>query len=238
MTLRADKPPEQQDSPEDRRQALFLWRKIVVLQCVPCCGMCGTTRYQTKPYWSLGMRVCRQCIQANLISSTVLYERFWISLKQNIRGYTSFADMIHLNTFYFRADTTPYQRLEYSTDPLDFPTHGGKRTVYFFWKPHLSMMLDFELLALEAREKDQAASVIRGFARRAGVLQVLAGPSRQPSKFLQRKDKRTALSRLRKTMLLNLVDRGLEMRQSLRLPNDQLSRFVRGEDRLPPLLFT
>jgi hypothetical protein len=233
----ADKPPEQQVTPEDRRQALFVWRKIAVMQAVQCCGMCGTVRHQTKPYWSLGMRVCRQCVQANLISSIVLYERFWITFKHEIRGHISFADLVHLNTFYFRTHVTPHQRLEYSTDPLDFPVGGGSRAVWFFWKPHLSMILDFELLALEAREKDRAAAVIRGFARRARLLRILAGTSRRTSDFLQRKDKRTVLAEARKSTLLNRVDTCMEQRQCLRLAGEQFARFLRGEDRLPPLLF-
>jgi hypothetical protein len=236
----ADKPPRQQETPEDKRQALFVWRKIAVLQTVQCCGMCGSTRYQTKPYWTLGMRVCRQCIQANLVSSIVLYERFWISFKQCVLGSIQFADLVLGNTFYFQTRLTPQQRMEYSTDALDFP--GGLRTVWFFWKPHLSAVLDLELLAVQAKEKHQAASLIRAFARRAKVLRVLAGPGgnkRRPcvASFSVRRGMHTVFHELRKTLLLSHVDLHQEERQCLQLSTEALTRFVRNEDRLPPLLF-
>ena len=54
------------------------YKAIVCLQHVPRCGMCGTSRHATKPYWHLGVRLCKCCLQDNLVSHTVLQERYFI----------------------------------------------------------------------------------------------------------------------------------------------------------------
>lgn len=238
MTMFADKTPDQHVDPDNKRLALFIWRKITTLQVVPCCGLCGTVRHQTKPYWSLGMRVCRQCMQVNLVSSVVLYERFWINPRLPIRGNITFIDLIHLNTFYFPTDMTRKQRLEYSTDPLDF-SQGGVRSVWFFWKPHLQQILDLHLLAVEAKRKTLAAAQIRGAVRRLCVRRILG----HPVYFLARKDRRTMLAQVLKAFLLNCADRLMgQKHQSVsaveqELSADQFMRLQRGVDRMPPLMF-
>ena len=238
LTLMADKPPSQLTQPEDRRQALVIWRRIVALQSVPCCGMCGTTRHSTRPYWSLGMRVCRRCMQTNLVSSTVLYERYWQGLGRPALGNISFVDLIHLCVFYFRSyRMSPAQRMEFSTDPMDFPR--GKHNCWFFWKPHLAQILDMERLEREAQEKHAAARVVRAFARRFTVMRALRGTQKGHQIFVRdfarRKDMRTAEDSLRRKLLMDQVDPFREESLRLRMSGAQLTRLYRGEDRLAPL---
>lgn len=208
-----------------------------MLQDSPCCGLCGTTRHQTKPYWTLGMRVCRQCMQANLVSCRVLYERYWVTFARIMQEGQSFVDLIHMRVFYFRTRLTPNQRLEYSTDRLDFP--GGTRNAWFFWKPHLRKVMDMDALEREGRTKHDAASILRGYARRAIVLRTLAGHRRgskvQLHSFVGRKDTRTVEANLRKMLLLDHVDQLEAERIRLKMPKELLTRLYRGEERLTPL---
>jgi len=173
MLLRVDKVPDDDADPHTRNQALCIYRKITALRCQPCCGMCGTTRHATKPFWSLGMRVCKYCMQANLISNIVLYQRYWLRMEAPVQKYKSLVDAVAGRVFYFPDAVTPRQRLEYSTDKMDFP--GGKRLVWFFWKPHLEKVLDLSKLHREANEKQQAACVVRAMCKRALVLRILTG---------------------------------------------------------------
>lgn len=173
MLVRVDKLLDDDADPFDRSQALHVYRKITALRCSPCCGMCGTTRHASKPFWSLGMRVCKYCMQANLISNIVLYQRYWLRLDAPVQQYKSLIEAVAGRVFYFPEALTPRQRLEYSTDKMDYP--GGKRLVWFFWKPHLEKVLDLSALHREAREKQQAARVVRAVCKRALVLRILTG---------------------------------------------------------------
>lgn len=137
-----DKMPGDDATDEQKRQALAVYRKIAVLRSVPCCGMCGTMRHATKPFWCLGMRLCRHCVQANLISSLALYERCWVTFARPIQSHGSFVDAVCTNVFYFSTRLTPNQRLEFSCDRIDFP--GGLRTMWFFWKPHLAEVFNMQ----------------------------------------------------------------------------------------------
>jgi hypothetical protein len=244
MLLRVDRVPADDAPEQEKLQALYVYRKITVLRCSPCCGMCGTTRYSTKPYWSIGMRVCRDCIQANMVSQRVLYERYWITLGRPIQGYPSFVDAVAGRVFFFHETMTPHQRLEYSSDRMDFP--GGRRCSWFFWLPHVSKILDMDALAQEAKKKHTAAKSIRAHIRRCLVLRALAGsisnertkPTVLTTYTTMRKDtKRTAIFRLRKTELLDKVDWYHEQRVTTRLSLDLQAKLMRFKDRvLPPHL--
>ena len=234
--------PGRDASPEQRREALFVYRKITALRTVPCCGMCGTFRHSTKPFWCLGMRLCRHCVQANLVSSLVLYERFWVTFNRPLQWHRNFVDAVTcMNVFYFSTRLTPNQRLEFSCDRLDFP--GGTRTVWFFWKPHLSGVLNMDKLEREGQEKHAAARAIRAHARRALVLRAMRGtknrytPTFLPTEIFTKRDLRCTEFRLRKTELLDKVDSWYEQRLAAQLPPDLFARLTRGEDRVVPFMF-
>jgi hypothetical protein len=239
--LTVDKLPADDAPLHKRREALAIYRKITTLQCVPCCGMCGSARHQTKPYWCLGMRICRHCIQANLVSSTVLYERFWVTFGQPVQSYRNFVDAVAGNVFYFSTRLTAHQRLEFSCDKVDFP--GGMRTSWFFWRPHLAQILNMEKLEREGREKHTASGVIRAWARRALILRAMNHttdrtlPTLLPFHSFSRRDLRVVLFRLHKAALLDKVDIYHERRMLCHLPGDLYKRLQQNEDRVAPFMF-
>lgn len=173
MLLKVDKPPSNEADPSVRNQALNVYRKITALCASPCCGMCGTTRHATKPFWTLGMRICKYCVQANLVSNLALYHRYWVAMDRPVQGHVTFVDRVVGNVFFFSECLTPLARMDYSIDNIDFP--GGKRNVIFFWKPHLEKLLDMDLLAREATVKHRSAAAVKAFVRRALVLRILTG---------------------------------------------------------------
>jgi hypothetical protein len=175
MLLKVDRLPSNEADPNVRNQALTIYRKITVLCVSPCCAMCGTTRHATKPFWTLGMRLCKYCVQANLVSNLVLYHRYWVAMDRPVQGHATFVDLVIGDVFYFSECLTPLSRMDYSIDNIDFP--GGKRNIIFFWKPHLEKKLDMDLLAKEASAKHSSAAVVKGFVRRCIVLRILAGVS-------------------------------------------------------------
>ena len=228
--------------PEDRRrEALFVYRKITVLRCVPCCGLCGTTRHHTKPYWSLGMRVCRHCVQANLISSHVLYERYWVTMGQPVQAFGSLVEAVSSRVFYFSTRMTPNQRLDFSCDRMDFT--GGIRTIWFFWKPHLMETLNMGKLEREGKEKHAAASIIRSITRRALILRALNGtagrraPTVYTGQVFNKRDLRCTEFRLRKVELLDKMDAYNVQPSLYRLSLPLFKRLNDFEDRVGPLMF-
>lgn len=242
LLLAADKMPGNTSTPEQRAEALFVYRKITALKCVRCCGLCGSMRRATKPFWCLGMRLCRWCVQANLVSSLALYERYWITFGRPIQTHRSFVDAVCMNVFLFSTRVTPRQRMEYSCDRMDFP--GGIRTVWFFWKPHLARVLDMERLAREGQEKHAGASVVRGFVRRMLVLRVMRGvagvrgPTLLPTGlFTGKRDLRCIEHRLRKTDLLDRSDQRFNLRMSCELPTRLYTRLTAADDRISPFMF-
>jgi hypothetical protein len=232
--------PLEDASPQEKAQALFIYRKITVLRCVPCCGMCGSMRHHTKPYWCLGMRVCRHCIQANLVSSSVMYERYWLTFDRPVQNYRSLVDAVCMNVFYFSTRLTPFQRLDFSCDPIDFP--GGVRSIWFFWKPHLANILNMTQLEREGKEKHQAASVVRAYTRRALILRALRGtkdkraPTYQSTQVFSKRDLRCTEFRIRRTSLLDKVDTYNEQRFLHKLPLPIFSRLSAAEDKVPQTL--
>ena len=200
MLALADSAAEKGFAPDAVTQEVMdTYKRITRLRALTNCGVCGTTRYPTQPYWSLGMRVCRYCMQTNLVSDTVLDERYWadpLTIK--------FLKVVARNVFYFHLNATPRQRYEYTHDPLDFETCGkrkvGHRTptqTWFFWRPHLEQVLPLSRMEEEGRAKHAAAAVVRAFTRRALTLEALSCRGRRVC-WSKRPDKRVSLFKLRR----------------------------------------
>lgn len=242
MIHKADKFPADDADDEERQEKLSIYRKIAVLSCVPCCGICGTMRLATKPFWCLGMRICKHCVSANLVSNLVLYERLWVAIPKPVQGHSSFVDAIVGKVFYFSNRLTPHQRLEFSTDRIDFP--GGLRNIWWFWKPHLEKALNMEELAKEASLKHKAAATVVGVVRRALVLRILSGAKDitspttvTPLSTIKRRDKRSAFFRLKKIELLDRIDGYHEQRLLLKLNSSLATRMNHYDDRIFPWNF-
>lgn len=242
--MAVDSMPDEQAPPERRAEALFVYRKITALKCVRCCGLCGSVRHATKPFWCLGMRLCRHCVQANVVSSLALYERCWITFARPVQTHRSFVDAVCMNVFFFSTRLTPNQRMDFSCDRLDFP--GGTRTVWFFWRPHLQNVLDIGKLEREGQEKHAAARIVRGYVKRMLVLRAMRGtaptnrvvPTFVPDGiFTGKRDLRCIEHRLRKTELLDKSDLGFIQRMSCQLPGHLYARLSAAEDRVAPFMF-
>ena len=123
--------------------------------------MCGSARYQVRPFWSLGLCLCRYCLQDNLVTDRVLYERYWFTFTGRFLRDASG------RLFYFQETTTPIQRMEYTLDLENYSRGDGTSCNFYFWRPHLEQLVDLPALARDAPAKRQAAAVIRAAARRA-----------------------------------------------------------------------
>lgn len=149
--------------PERWLLLLKFMRKIIVLKHIQRCGMCGSTRNQVTPFWSLGMSVCRYCVQDNMVTDTWLYETCFFTFCK------AWAHQISGRVFYFRAHTTARERTEWTLDSTAFA--GTQQSWnYFFWRPHLEGVIDIPRLQGLAIEKKAAARIIRAFARRSMVM--------------------------------------------------------------------
>lgn len=244
LLLAVDKMPDEQAPAQRRQEALFVYRKITALRCVRCCGLCGSFQHATKAFWCLGMRLCRHCVQTNLVSHLVLYERYWITLGRPVDTFHSFVEAVAMRVFYFRTRATPKQRMEFSCDRLDFP--GGIHTVWFFWKPHLQEIMNMERLEREGSEKHAAARIVRAYARRMLILRAMRGttparhwiPTFAPSGvFTKKRDLRCVEQRLRRTELIDKNDLGFIQRTSCHPPAHLFTRLAAAEDRIIPFLF-
>ena len=212
-----DKLPDGTDDPERRADALFVYRKITALTCVRCCGLCGSVRHATKPFWCLGMRLCRHCVQANLVSSLVLYERYWITFAQPVLTHASFVDAVCMNVFLFSTRLTPNQRIEFSCNRME----------------------------RIGQEKHAAAKILRGHARRMLVLRAMRFSAAcrtvhtyvPVGVFTGKRDLRCIEHRLRKTELLDKSDMGFIQKMSCQLPSHLYTRLSAAEDRVTPFLF-
>ena len=68
-------------------------RKVVAMEFLAGCSMCGSRRRPVKPYWSLTMRMCIPCVRANVISNKVLLDRYGIGMMDQYQGST-LAEMV------------------------------------------------------------------------------------------------------------------------------------------------
>lgn len=237
-----DKKPSPDMTPEQCHQALFIYRKVTALRSLRCCGMCGTTRHATRPFWCLGKRLCRSCVQNNLVSHLVLYDKYWVTFARPVQTHRSFVDAVCMNVFFFQTRLTPNQRLDFSSNRIDFP--GGTRTVWFFWKPHLEQILHMPALEREGLEKSLAARSLRAYARRALVLRALRGATPANKKvptfqstgvFSSKRDLRCIEFRLRRT---ELVDKTNEQPKiCCHLSAEMLARLNKAEDRVIPFMY-
>ncbi len=197
MLALADTAAEKGFAPETvTPEVMDTYKRITRLRALTRCSACGTARYPTLPYWSLGMRLCKYCLQANLVSDTVLDERYWANPLSK-----EFLKTVASQVFFFHVNATARQRHEYTEDPLDFVVVRCRKGVHtpvsswFFWRPHLERVLDLAQLEAEAKTKHAAAAVVRAFARRALTQTELSSRGR-PVCWSKRPDKRFALFKL------------------------------------------
>ena len=135
-------------------------RRAFALMFGTRCGMCGC-RYRHEPYWSLRMRVCKLCMEANTISPEELCHTYGVD-------YSDLILRIKGSVFYCTASNSGSDdrvRLQ-SMRAADLRM---RNFTYLFWMPHLSVYLDFTTLARRQVQSKAAASVLSGVFRRAWI---------------------------------------------------------------------
>ncbi len=170
--------PEGGEAEEAKTWLIQTYKKVVRLAYLDRCGMCGTARHTTRPYWNIGMRLCKCCLQDNLVSQPVLEQRFWVHVflpTPLTSDGRSFSQAAAGKVWYFKEHCGPRQRSEFSADIVDRHPAFGKspRDTWFFWRPHLEKVLDMPRIEREAHQKDEAARLIRAFTRRTLTLRTL-----------------------------------------------------------------
>ena len=142
-------------------------RKVVALQHIGRCGVCGGRRNRHRPFWSLGMRVCVLCLRENLVSGRALSRDHNTSLKELIQvdgEDTALIRACELRVFYFMSYTTPRLREDLTLNPIDFM---GTRSIQlaFFWRPHLGKLIDLEGRRVSAVKINKAKGTLSAVAR-------------------------------------------------------------------------
>jgi hypothetical protein len=126
------------------------------------CGMCGC-RYRHDAYWSLRMRVCRLCMEANTVSSEELCCKYGVD-------FSDLALKISKQAFFFTACNSGKDdrvNLQY----IDSRSLFCRNFTYLFWRPHLSKFLDLPALYQQQRQRKQAARFLSIVLQRRWILQ-------------------------------------------------------------------
>ena len=126
------------------------------------CGMCGC-RYRHDLYWSLRMRVCRLCMEANTVSSAELFHKYGVDYSDLIVKITG-------KVFYFTAcNSGKDDRVAlHSSQGADV---GLRNFTYLFWKPHLVNFLDLPALCQQQTCRREAAVTLSVMIQRRWILQ-------------------------------------------------------------------
>jgi hypothetical protein len=137
-------------------------RRVYALKHGTKCGMCGC-RHRHDLYWSLRMRVCRLCMEANTISGEMLSRKYGVD----------FSDMLARHKgefFFFPSGVTNDDRISvHGMNKTDIHT---RNTTYIFWLPHLRKFLDFQALYQQQNARREAAVLLsNAVKRRWGTLQ-------------------------------------------------------------------
>lgn len=116
------------------------------------------------------MRVCRGCWLDNVISNRTLMQEYEIDLLKPRQGseaplYTLFRRRV----FYLLSFVPPTAREKLTQDLADFPAGRGTISIFLFWKPHLSRIVDLPARRAEANAKRAAREALGSVFRRAYV---------------------------------------------------------------------
>lgn len=132
------------------------------------CGMCGC-RYRHEPYWSLRMRVCRLCMEANTVSSEELCFKYGVDYSDLILKAAN-------KVFYFIAvnsgkDDRVGMHYHHSTKWLSAEFHHNRNYLHLFWVPHLRNLLDIPALYQQQKKRKEAAVILSTALQRSYILQ-------------------------------------------------------------------
>lgn len=141
-------------------------RRVFALKHGIRCGMCGC-RHRHDPYWSLRMRVCRLCMEANSISGEMLSSKYGVD----------FSDMLaqHKGKFFFYvcSNSCGDDRVSmHGISRFNCYFNMSKGGTLMFWLPHLRQFLDFPSLYRQQNERTAAATVLSNAVKRRWGLSI------------------------------------------------------------------
>jgi hypothetical protein len=125
------------------------------------CGMCGN-RYRHEVYWSLRMRVCRLCVEANTVSSEELYHKYGVD-------YSDLLMQVAGRVFMFQvANTGKDDRV--GLHCMRVADLRNRAFTYLFWVPHLSKLIDLPALCQQQLLRKEAAAVLSAALQQRWIL--------------------------------------------------------------------
>ena len=132
-------------------------RRVYALLHGTRCGLCGC-RHRHEAYWSLRMRVCRLCMEANTISGEALSRKYGVD----------YSDMLvkHKGQFFFYTCNINNNDDRISVHHVTRADVHARNTTYMFWLPHLRKFLDLPSLYKQQNERRNAGSVLSRAVRR------------------------------------------------------------------------
>lgn len=160
----------------DKSQFNSIARKVIALQHMPCCGMCGQTRRKTDPVWALGMRVCSNCWRGNLISNLVLLGKYGIKLTEPLKKGSAphFISQCMGKVLFFFHRGTDSSRKRFTYNAMDFETMPAtEAAIVFFWEPHIRQIIDLDATYRQKKNREAAATILHALIRRNGVMQTI-----------------------------------------------------------------
>jgi hypothetical protein len=140
-------------------------RRVFALKHGTKCGMCGC-RHRHELYWSLRMRVCRLCMEANSITGEALSRKYGVD----------YSDLLcqHKGKFFFYSLSAAGMDDKMSLDSMARADLGVRYMTHLLWLPHLRTLLDFDALHKQQILRRLAAKLLSGLAKRQWVTSVRA----------------------------------------------------------------
>jgi hypothetical protein len=138
-------------------------RRAFALMYGTRCGMCGS-RHRHEAYWSLRMRVCRLCMEANTVSSDELCHKYGVD-------YSDLVVKLQGRVFYFSVCTSGSIRddrvcMQYSTETNQL----SRNFMYLFWIPDLRKLIDLPALCQQQKQRKEAALLLSTTLMRSWIL--------------------------------------------------------------------
>ena len=137
-------------------------------------------KHGLRKVWSLGMSLCRYCVQDNVVSHRVLFEEYGLALDKPIRYYDEFLkdsswpistpfrptvlDGCRGKVWFISDVSTATARREFTINPVDF--RAKYTQTIFFWRPHLETIFELGQMRFLAQKRHEVSTVLQAAIRR------------------------------------------------------------------------
>jgi hypothetical protein len=133
-----------------RRHFLNFAKRLLFLETVYWCGMCGRSQNELgvmTGFWLLGCRVCTECCSNHFISGYRLVKTFGIALDSRIGGGKMLIEhmvgkvfMVYFETMGQSMMDGKWRKLTMHVD--DIRNYSANSSIVFLWMPHLEKLLN------------------------------------------------------------------------------------------------